>query len=246
VAKVKQDSETPLMRQYAQIKVKYPGAMVLFRVGDFYETFNEDAVKASEILDIVLTKRANGKASHVQLAGFPHHALDTYLPKLVRSGQRVAICDQLEEPQKGKKLVKRGVTELVTPGVTYNDKVLESRQSNYLAAVTFDKNVLGAAFLDISTGEFMVAEGSSDFIEKLIQNLNPSEILYAKPQRKKFESVFGKNHHVYSLDDWIFTYDFGHDRLIQHFQTANLKGFGIENQMLSIAAAGACLPHYVH
>ncbi len=244
MAKVKQDSETPLMRQYGQIKVKYPGAMVLFRVGDFYETFNEDAVKASEILDIVLTKRANGKVSHVQLAGFPHHALDTYLPKLVRAGQRVAICDQLEEPQKGKKLVKRGVTELVTPGVTYNDKVLEARQSNYLAAVTFDKNVLGAAFLDISTGEFMVAEGSTDFIEKLLQNLNPPEILYAKPQRKKFEALVGKDRHVYSLDDWIFTYDFGHDRLVQHFQTTNLKGFGIENQLLSIAAAGACL-HYL-
>ncbi|MFT7591391.1 MAG: DNA mismatch repair protein MutS, partial [bacterium] len=244
MAKVKQDNETPLMRQYAQIKVKYPGAMVLFRVGDFYETFNEDAVKASEILDIVLTKRANGKASHVNLAGFPHHALDTYLPKLVRAGQRVAICDQLEEPQKGKKLVKRGVTELVTPGVTYNDKVLEARQSNYLAAVTIDKQQLGAAFLDISTGEFMVAEGSEDFIHKLIQNLNPSEILYAKPQRKKFETLFGKDFHVYSLDNWIFTLDFGYDRLIQHFQTSNLKGFGIEDQQLSIAAAGACL-HYL-
>ncbi len=241
MAKVKNDQETPLMRQYTQIKLKYPGAMVLFRVGDFYETFSEDAVKASEILDIVLTKRANGKASHVQLAGFPHHSLDTYLPKLVRAGQRVAICDQLEEPQKGKKLVKRGVTELVTPGVTYNDKVLESRQSNYLAALVIEKNEVGAAFLDISTGEFMVAQGSDEFIQKLLQGLNPSEILYSKPKRKAFETLFGTDHHTYTLDEWILTYEFGYDRLLQHFQTANLKGFGIEGQSLAIAAAGACL-----
>jgi DNA mismatch repair protein MutS len=244
VAKVKQDGETPLMRQYTQIKVKYPGAMVLFRVGDFYETFNEDAVKASDILDIVLTKRANGKASHVSLAGFPHHALDTYLPKLVRAGQRVAICDQLEEPQKGKKLVRRGVTELVTPGVTYNDKVLESRQSNFLSAVMMDKNEMGIAFLDISTGEFMVAQGTEEFIHKLLQSLSPSEVLFAKPSRKRFENAFGKDYHTYTLDDWIFTHDFGYDRLLQHFQTNNLKGFGIEGQELAIAAAGACL-HYL-
>jgi DNA mismatch repair protein MutS len=244
VAKVKQDSETPLMRQYAQIKVKYPGAMVLFRVGDFYETFSDDAVKASKILDIVLTKRANGKASHVQLAGFPHHALDTYLPKLVRAGERVAICDQLEEPQKGKKLVKRGVTELVTPGVTYNDKVLEARQSNFLAAVVMDKQAIGVAFLDISTGEFLVAQGSTDFIIKLLQGLKPSEILYSKPDRKRFEKTFGTDFHSYTLDDWIMSHDFGYDRMIKHFQTANLKGFGIEDQELSIAAAGACL-HYL-
>ncbi len=230
-----------MMRQYTQIKAKYPGAMVLFRVGDFYETFNDDAVKASKILDIVLTRRANGKASHVHLAGFPHHSLDTYLPKLVRAGQRVAICDQLEEPQKGKKLVKRGVTELVTPGVTINDKVLEARQSNYLAAVTIDKDAIGAAFLDISTGEFLVAQGKDEFIQKLLHGLNPSEILYSKPKRNKFESLFGEDLHTYTLDEWIFTHDFGYDRLLQHFQTPNLKGFGIENQELSIAAAGACL-----
>ncbi|MBO6518122.1 MAG: DNA mismatch repair protein MutS [Bacteroidia bacterium] len=241
MAKVKKDSETPLMRQYTQIKAKYPGAMVLFRVGDFYETFNDDAVKASQILDIVLTKRANGKASHVHLAGFPHHSLDTYLPKLVRAGQRVAICDQLEEPQKGKKLVKRGVTELVTPGVTLNDKVLESRQSNYLASIMIEKDVIGAAFLDISTGEFLVAEGKDEFIQKLLQGLNPSEVLFAKPKRKKFETLFGDDHHTYTLDEWIFTHDFGYDRLLQHFQTSNLKGFGIEDQSLGIAAAGACL-----
>lgn len=241
MAKVKKDSETPLMRQYTQIKAKYPGAMVLFRVGDFYETFNEDAVKASEILDIVLTKRANGKASHVHLAGFPHHSLDTYLPKLVRAGQRVAICDQLEEPQKGKKLVKRGVTELVTPGVTLNDKVLDSRQSNYLAAIMIEKDEYGAAFLDISTGEFMVAQGKEEFVQKLLQGLNPSEVLFSKPKRKKFEELFGTDHHTYTLEEWIFTHDFGYDRLIQHFETTNLKGFGIEDQQLSIAAAGACL-----
>jgi len=210
-------------------------------VGDFYETFNDDAVKASEILDIVLTKRANGKASHVQLAGFPHHALDTYLPKLVRAGQRVAICDQLEEPQKGKKLVKRGVTELVTPGVTINDKVLESRRSNYLAAIAIEKNLVGVSFLDISTGEFMVAQGDIEFAQKLVQGLQPSEFIFAKPQRKKFEQHFGDNHHTYTLDEWIFTYDFGYDRLLQHFQTNNLKGFGIEGKELAIAAAGSCL-----
>lgn len=241
MAKVNKDKETPLMRQYTQIKAKYPGAMVLFRVGDFYETFNDDAVKASEILDIVLTKRANGKASHVQLAGFPHHALDTYLPKLVRAGQRVAICDQLEEPQKGKKLVKRGVTELVTPGVTINDKVLESRRSNYLAAIAIEKNLVGVSFLDISTGEFMVAQGDIEFAQKLVQGLQPSEFIFAKPQRKKFEQHFGDNHHTYTLDEWIFTYDFGYDRLLQHFQTNNLKGFGIEGKELAIAAAGSCL-----
>ncbi|MEZ4842642.1 MAG: DNA mismatch repair protein MutS [Bacteroidia bacterium] len=241
MAKVKKDSETPLMRQYSQIKAKYPGAMVLFRVGDFYETFNEDAVKASEILDIVLTKRANGKASHVNLAGFPHHSLDTYLPKLVRAGQRVAICDQLEEPQKGKTLVKRGVTELVTPGVTINDKVLEARRSNYLASVVFEKTDAGVAFLDISTGEFMVAQGPIDFIQKLMQSLQPSEVLFSKPDRKRFEETFGKDLHTYTLDDWIFTYDFGLDRLLQHFQTSTLKGFGVEGQNLSIAAAGASL-----
>lgn len=241
MAKVKKDSETPLMRQYTQIKAKYPGAMVLFRVGDFYETFNEDAVKASEILDIVLTKRANGKASHVHLAGFPHHSLDTYLPKLVRAGQRVAICDQLEEPQKGKKLVKRGVTELVTPGVTINDKVLESKQSNYLAAIMFAKDTVGAAFLDVSTGEFLVAQGKEEFIQKIVQSLQPSEILFSKPLRKRFESLFGADHHTYTLDEWIFTYDFGYDRMLQHFQTKNLRGFGIEENELAIAAAGACL-----
>ncbi|MBI1305766.1 MAG: DNA mismatch repair protein MutS [Bacteroidetes bacterium] len=229
------------MRQYQQIKLKYPGALILFRVGDFYETFSDDAIKASEILDIVLTKRANGKASHIELAGFPHHALDTYLPKLVRAGLRVAICDQLEEPQKGKKLVKRGVTELVTPGVTMNDKVLDSRQSNFLCSIASDKNHFGVAFLEISTGEFLVAEGNKEFIQKLMQSLSPSEVLFAKPKRKQFEEDFGENYHTFTLDEWIIDYEFGLDRLKQQFDTSNLKGFGIEEMQLAIAAAGACL-----
>lgn len=241
MAKVKKADETPLMRQYQQIKLKYPGALILFRVGDFYETFAEDAVKASEILDIVLTKRANGKASHVALAGFPYHSLDTYLPKLVRAGLRVAICDQLEEPQKGQKLVKRGVTELVTPGVTMNDKVLESRQSNFLCAVMMEGEAFGIAFLEISTGEFMVAEGGLDFIDKLLKSMAPSEVLYAKSKRNQFTKMFGDDFHSYTMDEWILSPDFGYDRLIQHFETANLKGFGIEELPLAIAAGGACL-----
>jgi DNA mismatch repair protein MutS len=241
-AKLKKGKEeTPLMKQYAQIKAKYPGALVLFRVGDFYETFNQDAVEAARVLDIVLTKRANGKASHVELAGFPHHALDTYLPKLVRAGHRVAICDQLEEPQKGKKLVRRGVTELVTPGVTLNEKVLEARQSNYLCSVQKKDKVYGLAFLDISTGEFLVAEGHFDFAQKLLQSLTPSEVLLSKPQRNRFEKDFGQQYHTYVLDEWICSYDFGIDRLLQHFKTKNLKGFGIEHMEVAIAAAGSCL-----
>ena len=230
-----------MMRQYQQIKVKYPGALILFRVGDFYETFSEDAVQASKILDIVLTKRANGKASHVHLAGFPHHALDTYLPKLVRAGLRVAICDQLEVPQKGKQLVKRGVTELVTPGVTMNDKVLEARQSNFLCALTWEGNVYGVSFLELSTGEFLVAEGDLEFVEKLMKGLAPTEVLYAKPKRKQFETLFGDSFQTYVLDNWILGYEFGLDRLNQHFETKNLKGFGIDKLELAIAAAGACL-----
>ena len=220
--KVSKVVETPLMRQYQQIKVKYPGALILFRVGDFYETFSDDAVQASKILDIVLTKRANGKASHVHLAGFPHHALDTYLPKLVRAGLRVAICDQLEQPQKGKGLVKRGVTELVTPGVTMNDKVLEARQSNFLCALTIQDKRLGVAFLEISTGEFLVAEGEIEFIEKLMRGLAPSEVLYAKPYKNQFSKLFGDSFQTYTLDDWILGYDFGVDRLNQHFETKKL------------------------
>jgi len=229
------------MRQYTSIKQKYEGALVLFRVGDFYETFNEDARIASSVLGIVLTKRANGKASHVDLAGFPHHSLDSYLPRLVRAGYRVAICDQLEAPTKGKKIVKRGVTELVTPGVTVNDKVLNAKQSNYLAAVYEEKNIYGVAFLDISTGEFMVAEGSAEYINKLLAGLQPNEIIFSKKLKKKFADTFGSSHYTFMLDDWIMEYEFSYERLTRHFAIKNLKGFGIEDQQLAIVAAGACL-----
>lgn len=240
----KEVAETPLMKQYNQIKTKYPGAILLFRVGDFYETFGEDAVKAAQILGIVLTKRANGSASHIELAGFPHHSLDTYLPKLVRAGQRVAICDQLEDPKMTKTIVKRGVTELITPGVSYNDKILDHKVSNYLAAIHFDKEVTGVSFLDISTGEFMAAQGDLDYIDKLIQGFKPAEIIIAKNQFKGFQKQFGDRFYTYQLDDWAFQYDFAHDKLIGHFNTANLKGFGIEQMPAAIVAAGVCL-HYL-
>lgn len=240
----KEVAETPLMKQYNQIKTKYPGAILLFRVGDFYETFGEDAVKAAQILGIVLTKRANGSASHIELAGFPHHSLDTYLPKLVRAGQRVAICDQLEDPKMTKTIVKRGVTELITPGVSYNDKILDHKISNYLAAIHFDKDLTGVSFLDISTGEFMAAQGDLDYIDKLIQGFKPAEIIIAKNQFKGFQKQFGDRFYTYQLDDWAFQYDFAHDKLIGHFNTANLKGFGIEQMPAAIVAAGVCL-HYL-
>lgn len=229
------------MRQYSQIKAKYPGALVLFRVGDFYETFAQDAVHASRVLDIVLTKRANGKASHVELAGFPHHALDNYLPKLVRAGYRVAICDQLEDPSKTKTLVKRGVTELVTPGVTLNDKVLEARSNNYLACLYANKDSFGISFLDISTGEFLVAEGNRESMEKLLQSLRPSEIVFSKQLKSAWRDDLEREYHTYTLEDWILNYEFGYDRLVQHFDSKNLKGFGIEDMTHAIAAAGACL-----
>lgn len=238
--------ETPLMKQYHQIKGKYPGAMLLFRVGDFYETFGEDAVKASKILNITLTKRANGSASEIALAGFPYHALDNYLPKLVRSGQRVAICDQLENPKDVKGIVKRGVTELVTPGVSYNDNVLDVRHNNYLASVHLGKKgMCGVAFLDISTGEFLTAQGSIPYIDKLLQGFAPAEVLYCKQQRDDFEEAFGENFNTYKLDDWVFTYEFGHDLLKNHFGTAGLKGFGVEEMDFGIVASGAVL-HYLN
>lgn len=240
----KEVAETPLMKQYNQIKTKYPGAILLFRVGDFYETFGEDAVKAAQILGIVLTKRANGSASHIELAGFPHHSLDTYLPKLVRAGQRVAICDQLEDPKMTKTIVKRGVTELITPGVSYNDKILDHKVSNYLAAIHFEKDITGVSFLDISTGEFMAAQGDLEYIDKLIQGFKPAEIILAKNQFKAFQKQFGDRFYTYQLDDWAFQYDFAHDKLIGHFNTANLKGFGIEQMPAAIVAAGVCL-HYL-
>ncbi|MFD1143339.1 DNA mismatch repair protein MutS [Larkinella insperata] len=245
----KNSKETPLNRQYNQIKLKYPGAILLFRVGDFYETFGEDAVKASRILGITLTKRNNGGANE-ELAGFPHHSLDTHLPKLVRAGERVAICDQLEDPTMAKGIVKRGVTELVTPGVSFNDNVLDTRRNNYLAAVHFSKGAgpeaqFGVAFLDISTGEFLTAQGNAAYADKLLQSFNPSEILFCKKHRKDFVELFGDKFHTYTLEDWAFTYDFSYPLLTQHFQTSSLKGFGVENLTDGIVAAGVIL-HYLH
>lgn len=196
--------ETPLMKQYNAIKAKHPGAILLFRVGDFYETFGEDAVKASKILDIVLTKRANGSASHIELAGFPHHSLDTYLPKLIRAGNRVAICDQLEDPKEVKGIVKRGVTELVTPGLAYNDNVLDKRRNNFLASIQFGKDRLGIAFLDLSTGEFMCAEGHQSYIEKLLQSFNPSEVIYSKAAKGPAGALLKNDFHTFHCEDWVF------------------------------------------
>ncbi|MDZ4668298.1 MAG: DNA mismatch repair protein MutS [bacterium] len=244
MAKKLEGSETPLMKQYLEIKTKYPGAILLFRVGDFYETFGEDAIKASQILGIVLTKRANGSASHIELAGFPHHSLDTYLPKLVRAGQRVAICDQLEDPKLTKKIVKRGVTELITPGVSYNDKILDNRSNNYLAAVFLQEDKGGIAFLDLSTGEFMVTEGSIAYLDKLLQSFKPSETLVSKKQMTQFKLLFGDKFYTYSLDEWNFQYGFANDKLLAHFQTQNLKGFGIQDLQLGIISAGVCM-HYL-
>ncbi|MDJ1483172.1 DNA mismatch repair protein MutS [Cytophagaceae bacterium YF14B1] len=236
--------ETPLMKQYNQFKVKYPGALLLFRVGDFYETFGDDAIKTSKILDIVLTKRSNGAASEVPLAGFPHHALEGYLAKLVRAGQRVAICDQLEDPKYAKGLVKRGVTELVTPGVAFSDNVLDTKRNNYLSAVYFAKDAVGVAFLDASTGEFFTTQGDLNYIEKLLQGFLPAEILYCKPQKNQFFEAFGDKYITYALEDWVFTHDHGYNTLTQHFKTTSLKGFGIENLSEGIVAAGSVL-HYL-
>jgi DNA mismatch repair protein MutS len=237
-------SETPLMKQYNAIKTKYPGALLLFRVGDFYETFGQDAISASKVLDIVLTKRGNGSASEIELAGFPHHALDTYLPKLVRAGHRVAICDQLEDPRFVKGIVKRGVTELVTPGVSLNDNVLERKNNNFLCSVFESKNTVGVSFLDISTGEFYTAQGSSAYVGKLIQSLGPAEIIFTKSQRSTFEHQFSDDYSTFALDDWAYAYDFAHEKLIQQFKTATLKGFGIDGLNEAIIAAGAIL-HYL-
>lgn len=236
--------ETPLMKQYNAIKVKYPGALLLFRVGDFYETFGEDAVTAARVLDITLTKRGNGSASEIELAGFPHHAMDTYLPKLVRAGHRVAICDQLEDPRFVKGIVKRGVTELVTPGISFNDNVLERKQNNFLASVHLQKNAVGVSFLDISTGEFYTAQGSETYVLKLIQSFSPAEIIFAKSNREKLESQFAETYATFALDDWVYAYDFAHDKLLSHFKTASLKGFGIDELKEAIVAAGAIL-HYL-
>jgi DNA mismatch repair protein MutS len=244
MAKTQEAKETPLMKQYNQIKSKYPGALLLFRVGDFYETFGEDAVKASKVLNIILTKRANGSASHIELAGFPHHAMDNYLPKLVRAGHRVAICDQLEDPKSVKGIVKRGVTELVTPGVSFDDNVLETGRNNYLASIHFSKNTLGIAFLDISTGEFMTASGNASYIDKLLQGFQPSEIIYSKAAREHFSHKFSDDYNVHHLEDWIYAFDFAYEKLTKQFKTNSLKGFGIENLEEGIIAAGAIL-HYL-
>lgn len=236
--------ETPLMKQYFEIKAKHPDAILLFRVGDFYETFSEDAIVASEILGITLTRRANGAAQFVELAGFPHHALDTYLPKLVRAGKRVAICDQLEDPKLTKKLVKRGITELVTPGVSTNDNILNHKENNFLAAIHFSKATCGIAFLDISTGEFLTAEGTVDYIDKLLNNFSPKEVLVERNNRKSFEEKFGSRFFIFELEDWVFTSEAAHDRLLKHFETKNLKGFGVQHLKLGVVAAGAIL-HYL-
>lgn len=237
--------ETPLMQQYNTIKAKYPGALLLFRVGDFYETFGEDAVKAAGILGIVLTKRANGSASHIELAGFPHHSIETYLPKLVRAGQRVAICDQLEDPKTVKTIVKRGVTELVTPGVAYSDNILQQKSNNYLASVYFDKNVTGISFIDISTGEFLVAQGSNEYIDKLLQSLKPSEVIFQKSRSKEFTEAFGDRFYTYTLDEWAYSGDFAYENLLKHFEVKSLKGFGIERLSAANIAAGVAL-HYLN
>jgi len=231
--------ETPLMKQYFDIKAKHPDAILLFRVGDFYEMYGEDAVIGAEILGIVQTKRANGVGQHVEMAGFPHHALDSYLPKLVRAGKRVAICDQLEDPKLTKKLVKRGITELVTPGVSIN--ILNHKENNFLASIHFAKEVCGISFLDISTGEFMTAEGSIDYIDKLLNNFSPKEVLIERGNKKRFEEAFGPRFFIFELDDWIFTTSAAEDRLLKHFETKNLKGFGVQHLKLGIIASGAIL-----
>ena len=233
--------ETPLMKQYFEVKAKHPDAILLFRVGDFYEMYGEDAVIGAEILGIVQTKRANGVGTHIEMAGFPHHALDTYLPKLVRAGKRVAICDQLEDPKLTKKLVKRGITELVTPGVSINDNILNRKENNFLASIHFGKSTCGIAFLDISTGEFLTAEGTPDYIDKLLNNFSPKEVLIERNNKKHFEELFGPRFFIFELEDWIFTSEAAHDRLLKHFETKNLKGFGVQHLTLGIIASGAIL-----
>lgn len=237
--------ETPLMQQYNAIKAKYPGALLLFRVGDFYETFGEDAVKTSQILGIVLTRRGNGPGGHIELAGFPHHSLDNYLSKLVRAGQRVAICDQLEDPKTTKTIVKRGVTELVTPGVAYNDNILSQKSNNYLASVYFDKAGMGVSFLDISTGEFYVAQGNAEYIDKLLQGFKPNEVIFQKTKRKEFLELFGDKFYTFHLDDWAFTTDYATETLTKHFEVNSLKGFGVDKLQIGIIAAGVVL-HYLN
>ena len=231
------------MRQYNEIKTKYPDTLLLFRVGDFYETFNDDARKASKVLGIILTKRSNG-GSDDALAGFPHHSLDTYLPKLIRAGLRVAVCDQLEDPKAVKGIVKRGVTDLVTPGVAMHDQVLEKKENNYLAALHYERKRAGIALLDISTGEFLVSEGNLDFIKKILNNLSPNEILFNNQKYSLFRENFGSKFYCYGLDEWVFNLDFAKDKIKNQFKTNSLKGFGIEKMNLAITASGVIL-HYL-
>ena len=240
----KAKKETPLMKQYNAIKAKYPDALLLFRVGDFYETFGSDAVKAAGILGIILTKRGAGSDSETELAGFPHHSLNTYLPKLVKAGERVAICDQLEDPKQTKTIVKRGVTELVTPGVALNDEVLVSKSNNFLCSVYFDKKYIGVSFLDISTGEFLTSQGNAEYIDKLLQNFSPSEVLVSKQKRTLFYEMFGNDFHTFYLEDWVYQTDYAYETLIKHFKTKTLKGFGIEDLYEGIIASGSIL-HYL-
>ncbi|NMH87623.1 DNA mismatch repair protein MutS [Flavivirga algicola] len=240
----KSKKETPLMKQYNAIKAKYPDALLLFRVGDFYETFGEDAVKTAGILGIILTKRGAGSESETELAGFPHHSLNTYLPKLVKAGERVAICDQLEDPKQTKTIVKRGVTELVTPGVALNDEVLVSKANNFLCSVYFDKKYIGISFLDISTGEFLTSQGNAEYIDKLLQNFRPSEILVSKQKRTTFDETFGSDFHTFYMEDWVYQTDYAYETLTKHFDTKTLKGFGIEDLYEGIIASGSIL-HYL-
>lgn len=237
----KKIAETPLMRQFFSIKAKHPTAILLFRVGDFYETFGEDAITASKVLGIVLTKRANGSGSHVELAGFPHHSIDTYLPKLVRAGYKVAVCDQLEDPKLTKTIVKRGITELVTPGVAYNDQLLLNKENNYLASLFFHKDKAGIAFLDISTGEFKIAEGSIEYVDLLLSSMNPKELLMERSVRRNFEERFGKDYYISAMDEWAFVPGAAKEKIISQFGTHSLKGFGVENMPLAVTAAGSIL-----
>ena len=235
-----------MMKQYLAMKQKHPDALLLYRVGDFYETYGQDAIVASEILGITLTRRSNGAAKSVDMAGFPHHALDTYLPKLVRAGKRVDICDQLEDPKLAKKLVKRGITELVTPGVVVGGTILDRKENNFLAAVHFDKkSLLGVAFLDISTGEFITSQGTPDYVDKLLVNFAPKEVLIERSNRQRFADTFSNSKYLtFELDDWIFTEEAARDRLLKHFETRNLKGFGVDDMPAAIIASGAVL-HYL-
>ncbi len=238
-------NDTPLMKQYYAFKAKYPEAMLLFRVGDFYETYGEDAVRASQILGIILTRRNNGAAAGAEMAGFPHHALDTYLPKLVRAGLKVAVCEQLEDPKAAKGIVKRGVVELVTPGITYNDNVLIQKENNFLASVHLEKDISGVAFLDVSTGEFYLTQGNNEYVDKLMQSFNPSEVLCQRNKRRDFIEAFGDKYFLTVFDDWVFTDDYARDILTRHFNTTSLKGFGVDDFPKGIVAAGAAI-HYLH